>query len=219
MNLTSARSIRDPRRKARLLGRGFGTGLGKTCGRGIKGQWARTGPGIPNHFEGGQMPLWRRLPKRGFNRGRHRSRWALMNVGDLNGLAPGSTVDLAALREAGLVSGLAEGWKLLGEGTLEVRGLAVKADRASAEARKKVEAAGGKVEAIHAAPEKRPKRPPAPPKAAATEAAPAKETAAPKAPKPPKAGKPLAEGAPKDAPAPKAPSPKKPPAGEAPPKA
>lgn len=121
------------------------------------------------------MPLWRRTPKRGMTRGRHRYLWVTLNVEDLNRLSPGATVDLAALREAGLVRGIARGWKLLGQGDLKVSGLTVKADRVSVEARRKLEAAGGKAEVIHPAPVKKPRPVPKP-----------AEPAAPKAEKPPK---------------------------------
>ncbi len=128
------------------VGRGPGSGTGKTAGRGAKGQRSRAGGGVRPGFEGGQMPLIRRLPKRGFRNIFGRS-FLVVNVRDLNRFAPESTVDETALRQAGLVKGAAHGIKLLGQGEL-TQPLIVKVNAVSAQARAKVEAAGGRVEVI-----------------------------------------------------------------------
>lgn len=147
MNLTQAQAgVRDGKPRKKRLGRGFGSGIGKTCGRGIKGQWSRRGPGVHFYGEGGQMPLWRRTTKRGFTNGRFRTALAVVNVGDLAGFAAGATVDEASLRAAGVLRGPADGFVLLGDGDCAVKGLEVRgADRVSAGARAKIEAAGGKI--------------------------------------------------------------------------
>ena len=129
-------------RKKTRFGRGVGSGLGKTAGRGQKGQKARQPGGIHKlHFEGGQMPLHRRLPKHGFN-SLFRTKLAPVNVKDLNIFDAGSTVDEAALRARGLVKGRWDGVKILGEGAIE-RKLTISADGFSASAKTKIEAAGG----------------------------------------------------------------------------
>lgn len=124
------------------VGRGPGSGHGRTAGRGIKGQGARSGKGHPPWFEGGQMPLQRRVPKRGF-RPLVRREYAIVNVGRLNVFEPGSRVDVVALREAGIIKQVKDGVKVLGKGELD-RGLVVVAHAFSESARKKIEAAGGR---------------------------------------------------------------------------
>tara|TARA_Y100001933_G_C18981717_1_gene556931 strand:+ start:770 stop:1219 length:450 start_codon:yes stop_codon:yes gene_type:complete len=129
--------------RRKRIGNGESSGLGKTCGRGHKGQKSRSGGGVRPGFEGGQMPLHRRLPKRGFNNAQFRDKVAIVNVGQLNEkFEDDSTVDEKALRAAGLVSGRCDAIKMLGEGELE-RKLKIVVDAVSASARAKVEKAGG----------------------------------------------------------------------------
>ncbi len=133
--------------RRKRVGRGPGSGHGKTACRGTKGQKARSSPDIPRGFEGGQMPLHRRLPKRGF-RNPFRKEYAIVHVEDLNRFSEGTVVDPSLLREAGLVKGSWwDGIKVLGDGELKVP-LTVKAHKFSASALKKIEAAGGKAEVI-----------------------------------------------------------------------
>jgi large subunit ribosomal protein L15 len=127
------------------LGRGQGSGLGKTAGKGTKGQQARTGYSLNVGFEGGQMPLKRRIPKRGFTNIFAKD-YTQVNVGRLASFAAGSVVDADALRAAGVISRIgADGVKLLGVGEVAVA-LTVRVAKASASAKAKVEAAGGTVE-------------------------------------------------------------------------
>ena len=126
------------------IGRGQGSGTGGTAGKGHKGQNSRSGGGVRPGFEGGQMPLQRRLPKRGFNN-IFRTTVVEVNVKDLERFEAGSVVDAQALAEKGLIKGKFDAIKLLGKGEID-RALTVKVDRASAGAKAKVEAAGGKVE-------------------------------------------------------------------------
>lgn len=132
--------------RPKRVGRGPGSGHGKTACRGTKGQKSRTSPDIPKGFEGGQMPLYRRLPKRGF-RNPFRKEYAIVNVRELNRFPPGSVVDEQVLREAGLVKGAYDGVKILGDGDLKVS-LTVKAHKFSRTAVEKIEAAGGAVEIV-----------------------------------------------------------------------
>ena len=127
-------------------GRGAGTGNGKTAGRGHKGQWARSGGGVRPGFEGGQMPLARRLPKRGFNN-IFGTTYAPVNVSALEKFEDGAEVTAETLREAGIVKNALDGVKILGNGTLTKK-LTVKAAAFSASAKEKIEAAGGKAEVI-----------------------------------------------------------------------
>lgn len=128
----------------RRVGRGVASGWGKTAGKGTKGHKCRSGGGVRPGFEGGQMPLHRRLPKRGFNN-IFRKEYATVNVRDLGRFESGATVDAAALREAGLVKDRFKPVKLLGQGDIQVA-LNIKLAAASQSARSKIEAAGGKVE-------------------------------------------------------------------------
>lgn len=128
------------------VGRGPGSGTGKTAGRGHKGQRSRAGGGVRPGFEGGQMPLVRRIPKRGFNNP-FAATLAVVNVRDLNRFAAESVVDAEALRQAGLVKGSPDGIKLLAQGEVTVA-LTVRVNAISAQARTKIEAAGGKVEVV-----------------------------------------------------------------------
>ncbi len=135
-------STREPRR----LGRGTGSGLGKTSGKGHKGAKARSGGGKAPGFEGGQMPLYRRIPKSGF-KNPFRKEYATVNVGSLEVFEDGATVGLEALRAAGLVRKQKSGVKILGTGELS-RKLTVQADRFTGSAREKIEQVGGKAEEV-----------------------------------------------------------------------
>jgi len=128
------------------LGRGVGSGRGKTAGRGTKGYNSRSGGGVRPGYEGGQMPIQRRLPKSGFTN-IFKKKIAVINLRDLLAFESGSLVDEAALVKAGLVKGQKDGIKLLGHGEIRVA-LNVKVNQASKSAREKVEAAGGSVEVI-----------------------------------------------------------------------
>ena len=130
----------------RRLGRGVGSGRGKTAGRGTKGYNSRSGGGVRPGYEGGQMPLHRRLPKRGFAN-IFRKNIAVINVRDLANFDKGSVVDAAALVAAGLVKGKKDGIKLLGHGEIK-HSLEVQVNQVSKSAREKIEAAGGKVEVL-----------------------------------------------------------------------
>jgi large subunit ribosomal protein L15 len=143
MNLADIRAAHIPRTKRKRVGRGIGSGLGKTSGRGHKGQQARAGGGVSVGFEGGQMPLYRRLPKRGFNNAKFRTVYAIVNVAQLErAFEDGATVDAAAIREARLVNAKRGPIKVLGGGELSKK-LHVTADHFSGSAVKKIEAAGG----------------------------------------------------------------------------
>ena len=134
------------RKSKRRLGRGVGSGRGKTAGRGTKGYNSRSGGGVRPGYEGGQMPLQRRLPKRGFTN-IFRKKIAVLNIRDLSDFESGSVVDKAALVSAGLVKGRQDGIKLLGHGEVSIA-LNVKLNQVSKKAREKIEAAGGSVEVI-----------------------------------------------------------------------
>jgi len=133
-------------KRKKRVGRGPGSGHGKTCCRGHKGQKSRSGGSIPPGFEGGQMPLQRRLPKRGFTN-IFRKHHALINLRDLKGFAPNATVDIEALKNAGVVKKVKDGVKLLGDGEIS-HPLVIKVHKVSKSAKDKIEAAGGEVEAI-----------------------------------------------------------------------
>ena len=129
------------------VGRGLGSGLGKTSGRGQKGQNSRSGGGVRSGFEGGQMPLYRRLPKRGFNNV-FAKQYAEVNVEQLNRFEDGATVDPVALIEAGILKNVRDGIHILGNGSLETKNLTVIANGFTKSAEEKITAAGGKVEVI-----------------------------------------------------------------------
>jgi large subunit ribosomal protein L15 len=135
-------STKAPKR----VGRGQGTGQGTTAGRGMNGQNSRSGGGVRLGFEGGQMPLYRRLPKRGFTN-KWAKEYAEVNVKDLDRFEDGSVVDLSVLLEAGLVKKELDGVKVLGNGDLTKK-LTVKAEKFSKSAVEKIEKAGGKAEVI-----------------------------------------------------------------------
>ena len=135
-------------RETKRLGRGIGSGLGKTSGKGHKGQWARSGGGVRPGFEGGQMPLIRRVPKRGFNN--HFSKvYSIVNLSVLEGFEANSVVDMQVLNEKGLIKVIkgSIGLKVLGNGAL-TKALTVKAASFSASAKEAIEKAGGTVEQI-----------------------------------------------------------------------
>ena len=146
MKLNDLSPPQGSRRAPRRLGRGVGSGRGKTAGRGTKGYNSRSGGGVRPGYEGGQMPLHRRLPKRGFAN-IFRKKIAVINVRDLNKFDKGSVVDEAVLIAAGLVKGKKDGIKLLGHGEIK-HSLEVKVNQISKSAREKIEAAGGKVEVV-----------------------------------------------------------------------
>ena len=135
-------SAKDSYRK----GRGPGSGNGKTAGKGHKGQNARSGGGVRPGFEGGQLPLYRKLPKRGF-KNRFAVNYAIVNVSDLNKFEDGAVVDLAMLMDARIIRKEMDGLKVLGNGELTKK-LTVKATVFSATAKEKIEAAGGKTEEV-----------------------------------------------------------------------
>ena len=128
-------------------GRGAGSGNGKTAGKGHKGQNARSGGGVRPGFEGGQLPLYRKLPKRGFNNYRFAKKYAVINVQALNKFDDGEVVDVAALLTNGLIDTAFDGVKVLGEGEITKK-LTVKAAVFSASAKEKIEAVGGKTEVV-----------------------------------------------------------------------
>jgi large subunit ribosomal protein L15 len=134
------------RKSNNRLGRGVGSGWGKTAGRGNKGYNSRSGGGVRPGYEGGQMPIQRRLPKRGFTN-IFRKKIAVINLRDILAFESGSLVDEAALVKAGLVKGQKDGVKLLGHGEIRVA-LNVKLNHVSKSAREKIEAAGGSVEVV-----------------------------------------------------------------------
>jgi large subunit ribosomal protein L15 len=133
--------------RRKRLGQGESSGHGKTSGRGGKGQTARSGSSIRIGFEGGQMPLIRRMPKRGFNNVRHGTYYLPVNVEDLNDFADGARVDEAAMRSAGLADGRADGIKILGSGKL-IKKLTVSAHAFSASAKSQIEGLGGVCEVV-----------------------------------------------------------------------
>jgi len=146
VKLEELKSPPGANKKAKRVGRGIGSGHGKTSTRGHKGQKARSGGGVRPGFEGGQMPLQRRLPKRGFNN-IFKKEYAVVNVKDLNIFEDGMEVTVELLKEAGLVNKVKDGVKLLGDGELEKK-LTVKVNKVSRQAEEKVTARGGKVEVI-----------------------------------------------------------------------
>lgn len=146
MRIDTLKPADGSRTDAKRLGRGIGSGLGKTSGKGHKGQWARSGGGVRPGFEGGQMPLTRRMPKRGFHN-HFRKVYATVNVSVLNNFEAGTVVDYDTLLENGLVKVISDaaGLKVLGDGELKVA-LTVKAAKFSASAKEAIEKVGGTAE-------------------------------------------------------------------------
>jgi large subunit ribosomal protein L15 len=151
MRLHTLKPRPGARHRPKRLGHGRASGHGKTSGRGGKGQSARSGSSIRPGFEGGQMPLIRRMPKRGFNNARFATRHIPVNIEALNRFEDGTRVDEALLRQTGLANGRADGIKILGDGELKRR-LTVCAHAFSASAKAKIEQAGGGIELVGAAP-------------------------------------------------------------------
>lgn len=143
MNLENIPTIKGATHPTKRLGRGEGSGHGKTSGKGHKGQKARSGGGIRIGFEGGQMPLYRKLPRRGFNNFNFKTSFQLVNVKQLDKL-DGDIVNRATLLDAGLIRDNGQAIKLLGDGELK-RALTIELDQVSASAKAKVEAAGGQI--------------------------------------------------------------------------
>jgi large subunit ribosomal protein L15 len=160
------------RHRVKRLGIGESSGHGKTSGKGHKGQKARSGGSIRLGFEGGQMPLIRRLPKRGFNNAEFRKEYAIVNLDDLNEFEAGATINEQTLRESKHIRGHFAGLKVLGRGELK-HGLTIEADKVSESARAKIEKAGGTVKL-------REGKRQGSPAAATKEAAPVEQSAAPK---------------------------------------
>lgn len=146
MRIHDLKPQQGSRKNRKRVGRGPGSGHGKTSCRGQKGQKARSGGSIPPGFEGGQMPLQRRLPKRGFTN-TEKKRYAVINLKDLGGFDSNTEIDAVVLKEAGLVRHARDGIALLGVGDVS-QPLTVKVHKASRKAREKIEAAGGRVEIV-----------------------------------------------------------------------
>jgi len=148
--LNELKPVEGARQSKKRLGRGTGSGLGKTAGKGHKGQNARTSGGVRPGFEGGQLPLFQRLPKRGF-KNVNRKEYAVVNLSDLLTFEEGSVIDLAALTSKGLVNKVYDGVKILGnlkeDGKFDKK-YTVKATKFSKSAKEAIEAAGGTVEVI-----------------------------------------------------------------------
>ena len=129
------------------IGRGPGSGLGKTSGKGQKGQKARSGASINPVFEGGQLPLYRRIPKRGFSNAKFKTRYAVINLGQLNVFEDGTVVTPALLKDTGIIKNQLDGIKVLGNGKLEKK-LTIQASKFSVSAEEKIKEAGSKIEVI-----------------------------------------------------------------------
>lgn len=146
MRLHELKAAEGATKARKRRGRGQGTGLGTTGGRGMNGQNSRSGGGVRLGFEGGQMPLYRRIPKRGFNN-LFAKEYAEVNIADLNRFEDGAVVDFDLMLQSGLVKQVKDGVKVLGNGELEKK-LTVKAEKFSKSAAEKIEKAGGKAEVI-----------------------------------------------------------------------
>lgn len=147
MKLNELKPAAGSTKKSKRKGRGHATGNGKTAGRGHDGQNSRSGGGVRIGFEGGQMPLYRRIPKRGFTNAKFKKQFAEVNVESLNTFRSGSTVDETKLLESGIINKTLDGVVILGNGELKKK-LTVKAARFSKSAVEKIEAAGGKAEVV-----------------------------------------------------------------------
>ena len=146
MKLHELNSLPEAKRR-KIVGRGPGSGMGKTSTRGEKGQRARSGVSIKPWFQGGQSPIYRRIPKRGFNNANFTVRYAIINLSDLNRFNDGDTVTLELLKEMGIIKKELSGLKVLGNGNLEKK-LTIKANRFSSKAVSKIEDGGGTAEVI-----------------------------------------------------------------------
>ena len=147
MKLHELKSNEGAFKTSKRVGRGVASGHGKTSGKGHKGQNARSGGGVSAIFEGGQTPLYRRLPKRGFNNYEFQIRYAVINVSDLNRFENGTVVTPALLKETGVIKNQLDGIKVLGNGTLEKK-LTIQAHKFSKTAIEKLEASGSKIEVM-----------------------------------------------------------------------
>ena len=147
MKLNSIHPAEGATKTRKRVGRGPGSGIGKTSGRGENGQKSRSGYSHKPGFEGGQLPLYRRLPKRGFTNARFKVEYAVINLDDLNKFEDGAVVTPELLKEMGVLKNQLSGVKVLGNGTLEKK-LTVKAHKFSASAQSQIEKLGGKVEVI-----------------------------------------------------------------------
>ena len=147
MRIDTLQPAEGSRTSKKRLGRGIGSGLGKTSGKGHKGQWARSGGGVRPGFEGGQMPLTRRVPKRGF-KNHFTAEYTTINVGALENFADGTVITAELLADAGLIGKIMPyGLKVLGDGEL-TKNLTVKANKFTASAQEKIEKVGGKAEVL-----------------------------------------------------------------------
>lgn len=147
MKLHELAPAKGSKKAAVRVGRGNGSGCGKTSGRGQKGQWARSGGGVRPGFEGGQMPITRRIPKRGF-KNIFAKVYTTINVGDLSAFDEGTVITAEMLKDTGFISKVNDGIKILGQGELNKK-LTVKAVKFTASAKEKIEAAGGTAEEIY----------------------------------------------------------------------
>ena len=147
MKLHTVKPAEGATKARKRVGRGPGSGIGKTAGRGENGQKSRSGAHLRVGFEGGQTPLFRRLPKRGFSNARFKKVYAVINLDDLNKFEDGAEVNPEILKDMGLVKKAIDGIKVLGNGTLEKK-LNVKANKFSLSAKKQIEDLGGKAEVI-----------------------------------------------------------------------
>ena len=147
MKLNELEKNKGATHRRKIVGHGRGSGLGKTSGKGHKGQNARSGGGVNPWFEGGQLPLYRRLPKRGFSNAKFKVEYAVINLSDLNRFEDGTVVTPELLKETGLVKNQLSGIKVLGNGKLE-RKLTIKAHKFSNSAIEAIEKNGSKIEVI-----------------------------------------------------------------------
>ena len=147
MKLHSMYPAEGSTKNRKRIGRGTSSGTGKTAGKGHKGQNARSGGGVRPGFEGGQLPLFRRLPKRGFSNAKFKTEYAVINLSDLNRFENDTVITPELLKEMGLVKNQIDGIKVLGNGTLEKK-LTIKAHKFSSVAKEQIEKLGGKAEVI-----------------------------------------------------------------------
>ena len=147
MKLHELKAVEGSTKARKRIGHGPGSGTGKTSGKGEKGQNARSGGGVRPGFEGGQLPLFRRLPKRGFTNAKFKTEYAVINLSDLNKFEDGAVVTPELLKEMGLVKQQLDGIKVLGNGKLEKK-LVVKAHKFSNVAKEQIEKLGGKAEVL-----------------------------------------------------------------------